>query len=103
MKTRLALAFLFLVPFALRADEPAVPNLAPDAAIRNLQDGNKRFILDQSAVRPTYKALREKTAKGQKPIAAILTCADSRVGAGDGLQSADRRPLRVSRRRQRQL
>ncbi|HEX3314452.1 MAG TPA: carbonic anhydrase, partial [Gemmataceae bacterium] len=32
-----------------------------------------------SANRPTYQALREKTAKGQKPIAAILTCADSRV------------------------
>jgi carbonic anhydrase len=80
MKTRLALAILFLVPFAVCADEPAAPNLTPDAAVRKLEEGNKRFILDQSAPRPTFKALREFTAKGQKPFAAILTCADSRVG-----------------------
>jgi carbonic anhydrase len=79
MKTRLALAILFLVPFVARADEPTAPNLAPDAAIRKLQDGNKRFILDQPANRPTFKTQREATAKGQKPFAAILTCADSRV------------------------
>ena len=79
MKTRYALAMLALVPFAVRADDPAAPNLAPDAAIRKLQDGNKRFLLDQPSNRPTYKAQREMTAKGQKPFAAILTCADSRV------------------------
>jgi carbonic anhydrase len=79
MKTRVALAILLLVPFAVRADEPAASNLAPDAAIRKLEEGNKRFILDQSAPRPTFKAQREATAKGQKPFAAILTCADSRV------------------------
>ena len=79
MKTRLAFAILLLVPFVVRADEPAAPNLAPGAALQKLLEGNKRFLVDQSAPRPTFKALREKTAKGQKPFAAILTCADSRV------------------------
>ena len=53
MKVRLALALLLLVPTFVRADEPAAPNLAPAAAIQRLQEGNKRFITDQAATRPT--------------------------------------------------
>jgi carbonic anhydrase len=80
MKTRLFIAILLVLPFAARADEPAAPNLAPAAAIDRLKDGNKHFVNDLTSSRMTFKALREKTAKGQKPFAAILTCADSRVG-----------------------
>jgi carbonic anhydrase len=79
MKIRLCLALLLVAPLTLRGDEPTAPNLAPAAAIQRLQEGNKRFVTDQSANRPTFQALRAKTAKGQQPIAAFLTCADSRV------------------------
>ena len=53
--------------------------LNPDAAIKALNQGNKRFS-QQKVNQPNrgYFRLRE-VAKGQKPFAAILGCADSRV------------------------
>lgn len=52
----------------------------PDAAIRELLDGNKRFV-DR---RPTsldedLTILKQNTAEKQEPFAAVLSCADSRV------------------------
>jgi carbonic anhydrase len=53
--------------------------LSPELALARLQRGNARFVAgwpdhpDQSARR------RQEVAGGQRPYAAILTCADSRV------------------------
>jgi carbonic anhydrase len=65
-------------------DAPAAnanQNLTPDAAIGELLKGNKRFAT-QKMTQPNRGSFRLKeVAKGQKPFAAILGCADSRVPA----------------------
>ncbi|MEH2084913.1 MAG: carbonic anhydrase [Nostoc sp.] len=59
--------------------KPAEEDITPDKALQELLDGNERFAKrkrrnpDQS-----YSRLVE-VAKGQKPFASILGCADSRV------------------------
>ncbi|MBZ0265011.1 carbonic anhydrase [bacterium] len=51
-----------------------------DEALQMLKDGNKRFASDQLIPDRKFKERREQTAReGQKPFAAILACADSRV------------------------
>jgi carbonic anhydrase len=51
----------------------------PDAAIEALNQGNKRFS-QQKVKQPNRGTFRlREVAKGQKPFAAILGCADSRV------------------------
>lgn len=62
---------------------PAVAkqNLTPDDAISELLQGNKRFA-SQKIKQPNRGSFRlQEVAKGQKPFAAILGCADSRVPA----------------------
>lgn len=52
----------------------------PDQALERLMDGNERFASGR-AKRPNQSAdRREAVADGQAPFAAILACADSRVG-----------------------
>jgi len=52
---------------------------SPDEALQELMDGNMRFILGQSShPHQTFDRLQKIQPK-QKPIAAILGCADSRV------------------------
>jgi carbonic anhydrase len=54
-------------------------NMTPDAALRQLMAGNQRFVA-QKRKSPNQDVVRLKeVAKGQKPYAAILGCADSRV------------------------
>jgi carbonic anhydrase len=62
-----------------RADESAGAKVSPDAALKRLQEGNTRFVSDQSAPRETYPVQRAKLAEKQRPFAIILTCADSRL------------------------
>jgi carbonic anhydrase len=51
----------------------------PDLAVNALYQGNKRFSL-QKTQQPNRGSFRlREVAKGQKPFAAILGCADSRV------------------------
>ncbi|MEH2012374.1 carbonic anhydrase [Nostoc sp.] len=54
-------------------------NITPDKALQELLDGNERFA-NKKRRNPhqTYSRLVE-VAKGQKPFASILSCADSRV------------------------
>lgn len=54
------------------------PILTPDEAIRELKNGNKRFM-DGKLVNTNYKQQIERSKSGQKPHSAILACMDSRV------------------------
>jgi carbonic anhydrase len=54
-------------------------NITPDEALRKLMAGNQRFVA-QKRKSPNQDIVRlNEVAKGQKPYAAILGCADSRV------------------------
>jgi carbonic anhydrase len=54
--------------------------LTPDAALKELLVGNKRFTSGRmTALDEDLKILRQKTVDEQKPFAAVLSCADSRV------------------------
>jgi carbonic anhydrase len=62
------------------APEPVIAqnDLTPDAALKQLMDGNKRFV-DRKRQSPNQDFVRiTEVAKSQKPFAAILGCADSR-------------------------
>ena len=64
-------------PGLLRAEEPPAP---PDAAWQRLKAGNARFAADKPDVKDIGAGRRAELAKGQAPIAVVLSCADSRVG-----------------------
>lgn len=49
-----------------------------DDAIKELKDGNKRFV-ESKLVNTNYKKQIEQTKAGQKPHSVILSCVDSRV------------------------
>jgi carbonic anhydrase len=76
-----------LAGLATAAHEVAAPRsalaqstLSPDAALRELMDGNQRFKgrrLNSDA--EDLAILRQNTAEKQEPFAAVLSCADSRV------------------------
>ena len=48
-------------------------------ALTRLQDGNRRFVAEESYQEPTTDAERRKVTGGQSPFAVILGCADSRI------------------------
>lgn len=55
---------------------------APEAALTALKDGNLRFLANEHR-RPDaagWSEIHARNAEGQAPFAAILGCADSRVG-----------------------
>ncbi len=54
--------------------------IPPDEALKRLMDGNARYVANAPQERD-FSASRAARAAGQAPIAAILSCADSRVGA----------------------
>ncbi|TBR60039.1 carbonate dehydratase [Westiellopsis prolifica IICB1] len=53
-------------------------DISPDKALQELIEGNERFVKRKQKSRNNYTRLVE-VAKGQKPFASILGCADSRV------------------------
>jgi carbonic anhydrase len=53
--------------------------VTPAQALQLLRDGNRRFVTDQLKKSSASKDLLIKLAKGQNPVATIITCADSRV------------------------
>lgn len=68
--------------FALSPARPALARspLTPDAALQELMDGNQRFMAGQlRSLNEDFAILKQKTAEGQEPFAALLSCADSRV------------------------
>jgi carbonic anhydrase len=70
----------------LAAAAPAVPgvpaktSLSPAQALARLLDGNRRFVTDQDNKSDLSTRRRLEIAKGQGPFAALVGCADSRVG-----------------------
>ncbi len=66
-----------VAPF-VSADEPT-PSLTADEALARLVEGNRRFTSGE-VVHPHQTAARRiELAKGQSPIAVVVTCSDSRV------------------------
>lgn len=58
----------------------AQTTMTPDAALSELAEGNRRFTEQRmTSFNEDLKLLKEKTAGGQAPFAALLSCADSRV------------------------
>jgi len=65
---------------ALPGAAQAQTQMTPDQALQAMMDGNKRFTQGQmTSFNEDLKELKEKTAEGQAPFAAVLSCADSRV------------------------
>ena len=59
---------------------PAKTSLSPAQALARLMDGNRRFVTDQDNRSDISTRRRLEIAKGQGPFAALVGCADSRVG-----------------------
>ena len=58
----------------------AQTNLSPDAALQQLMAGNQRFAANQlTSIEHDLTILKERTVDKQEPVAAVLSCADSRV------------------------
>jgi carbonic anhydrase len=73
------LAAMAVAPLAGVAQaQPVRAAETPDAALKLLVDGNARYVSNQMTERD-FSASRASRAQGQKPFAAILGCADSRV------------------------
>ena len=54
--------------------------MTPDEALQKMMDGNKRYTEGRLTVFDEDLAiLKQKTAEGQEPFAAVLACADSRL------------------------
>src|SRR5215472_6853851 len=65
---------------AIPVEVQAQSNLSPDAALKELMDGNQRFTSGQlKAFDEDLTILKQKTVEKQEPFAAVLSCADSRV------------------------
>lgn len=67
---------------ALAADPHHAANagLTPAQALARLVDGNRRFVADQASGSDLTTKRRLALAKTQTPFAALVGCADSRVG-----------------------
>lgn len=64
------------------ATRPALAQttLTPDAALKELMDGNQRYVGGQlQSLNEDLSILKARTAEKQEPFAALLSCADSRV------------------------
>ena len=56
--------------------------LTPDQVILDLKEGNRRFV-NNDLTRRDHSAMVRNAAKGQYPVAVILSCLDSRVPVED--------------------
>jgi len=91
MKSPLAAALASILLFGSAAAAPAAkspapaahghaaPGITPSQALEQLESGNRRFT-SAALTHPNQTAARRaEEAKGQKPIAVIVSCSDSRV------------------------
>ncbi|MEH2322132.1 MAG: carbonic anhydrase [Nostoc sp.] len=58
---------------------PVEDDITPDKALQELLDGNERFVTNKRRNPNQSHSRLVEVAKGQKPFASILGCADSRV------------------------
>ncbi|MCC5607371.1 carbonic anhydrase [Nostoc sp. CHAB 5834] len=58
---------------------PAEDDITPDKALQELLEGNERFVKAKRRNPNQTQSRLVEVAKGQKPFASILGCADSRV------------------------
>jgi carbonic anhydrase len=66
-------------PYAFAQSAGAAPNaISPDEALKRVMDGNARYAANAPANKD-FSVGRATRASAQYPIAAILSCADSRV------------------------
>ncbi len=70
---------LIFVSLLATASLPGQSRLGPQQALSLLKAGNERFAAGESQAKPLGEGLRRSLAQGQKPLAIVLTCADSRV------------------------
>lgn len=68
------------VQFADYSTRELQDRITPQQVLKILQDGNERFRTGQRLTRDFRKQV-DATAKGQTPLAAVLSCIDSRVPA----------------------
>jgi carbonic anhydrase len=55
-------------------------SLGPNAALQEPMDGNRRFMTNSMTYcEKDLAILRQHTAEGQEPFAAVLPCADSHI------------------------
>lgn len=54
-------------------------SVTPEQALKNLKDGNQRFIQGNCQDARKSAQRRAEVARGQKPVAVIVGCSDSRV------------------------
>lgn len=59
---------------------PAKTSLSPAQALARLVEGNRRFLADEDNSSDISTKRRLEIARGQGPFAALVGCADSRVG-----------------------
>jgi carbonic anhydrase len=76
MARSLWLATLVLLPCSVFGQEGGV---TPDDALKLLKEGNARFSSDMPKEAELGSRRRIELAKGQRPVAVVLTCADSRA------------------------
>src|ERR1700737_1161251 len=60
------------------SEQPKPNAIGADAALRRLMEGNARYVANKPAHRD-FSAGRAERTRSQYPIAAVLSCADSRV------------------------
>jgi carbonic anhydrase len=77
-----AVAALALAISGVLLSTPAISatSMSPDAALKRMMDGNRRFVAHQlEAFAQDLAIIRAETEELQEPYAAVLSCADSRV------------------------
>jgi carbonic anhydrase len=68
------------IEFVAPAPALAQSILSPDAALKELMEGNKRFTTRRmTSCEEDLTILKQNTIEKQEPFAAVLSCADSRV------------------------
>lgn len=79
-KSSACVAFVLcpLILASARGAEPA--NVSAEEAMQRLKDGNERFAQGKATHERQQADRRAEVAKGQKPLAVIVCCSDSRVG-----------------------
>jgi carbonic anhydrase len=78
--TAATLAGTAAMSFFSTAPAFAQSNLTPDEALKELLDGNQRYIAGRfTSFDEDKQILRDRTVEKQQPFAALLSCADSRV------------------------